>query len=278
MSARAEKSSPRVLARLYCPPAQRAAFDALLGIENEIRASLQRGLEHGVAHARLKWWREECARLSHGQPLHPLTRELRARLGAQAGAALAGVQGFVDLAQWDLAAAPFASRAELSAYAQRWSAAFLAPLARLSLPDTPPEPALSLGARLRELELLNTAAADAREGRLRLPLDELEAAGVSPDELQAERFGPALTVLVRAAHLQARAALAAAVAVLQPREQVALPALLVWAALAAAHSRRATHALPGASDPGEHHAALDGWRAWRAGRRAHAGCFSLRAD
>ena len=44
MSARADAADARELARLYCPPAQRAVFDALTGIETEIRAGLDRRL------------------------------------------------------------------------------------------------------------------------------------------------------------------------------------------------------------------------------------------
>ena len=278
MSARAEGSPTRALARLYCPPAQRAVFEALLGIEAEIRAGLEPGVEHVVAHARLGWWREECERLGSGQPQHPLTRELREGLRTHAPAALRDIQGFVDLAVWDLAGATFASRRELSGYAQRWSAAFVAPLACLSLADPPPERALALGARLRELELLNSLSADAHTGRLRLPLDELEAAGATPEQLSAARFAPALANCVRLKHVQARAALAAAVAALEPHEQAPLRALLVWAALLVAHSRRLSGALPRAGSPGEYHAPLDGWRAWRAARSAQAGRLQLRAD
>jgi len=81
---------------------------------------------------------------------------------------------------------------------------------------------------------------------------------------------------VRERHRQVRAALAASVATLARHQQAPLRGLLVWAALASGHSRRAERALPGAITSSDHHAPLDAWRAWRAARRADAGRFALR--
>ncbi len=274
MAAAAEPPA-RALARLYCPAPQRSAFEALLGIEAEIRAPLSGGSAHEVAHARLAWWREECLRLAAGNPLHPLTRTLLGHFSAATRPALSAVGGFVDLATWDLAAATFETRRELEAYTVRWSAALVGPLAQLALPERAHPRALALGSRLHELELLNALGADARAGRLRLPLAELAQAQVSPQEPAQWPWRTPLAALVRTRHGQARAGLAHAVAALAPEEQPALAGLLVWAALATAHSQRLLAALPYARGPGDHHAVLDGWRAWRAARRAARGRLRL---
>ena len=265
----------RTLARLYCPAPQRSAFEALLGIEAEIRAPLSGGTAHEVAHARLAWWREECLRLAAGNALHPLARALGAQFSGPARTALAAVGGFVDLAIWDLAAATFETRRELDAYTGRWSAALVGPLAQLALPPEAQPRALALGSHLHELELLNALPVDARAGRLRLPLAELAHAQVAPEEAAREEWGAPLVALVRTRHAEARARLAHAVAALAPAEQAALPGLLVWAALTAAHSQRARAALPDARIPGDHLAPLDGWRAWRVARRAARGHLRL---
>jgi 15-cis-phytoene synthase len=271
MSAKADAQPARALARLYCPPAQRAVFAALLDIEAQLGTGLQRALEHEVAHARLAWWREECARLSAAHPLHPLTRQLQAHFGSRAPAALAGLSGLVDTAAWDLAAATFETRRELDAYCERWSAALVAPLAAAALPAAAPGFGLALGRGLRELELLNSLTTDARHGRIRLPLDELAGCGAQPEELAANSFGMALTELLQRRHREVRTALAGGIAALAPSEQTALPALLVWATIVMLQSQRVGAALPRATCAGDHHAPLDGWRAWRAARRAQAG-------
>lgn len=278
MSARADGPQARALARLYCPPAQRAALEALLGIESEMRAGLERALEHDVAHARLGWWREECARLADGHPLHPLTRELQARFGEAGRGALTGLAGFIDTATWDLAAATFETRRELEAYCGRWSAAAIEPLAYLALRDAVAGFARPFGCALRELELLNSVSIEARQGHLRLPLEELAAAGAPPEEPAALIVGTALAQLLRRRHRQARGALAQAIAAVPGTQQAPLRALLVWAEIVVLESRRIEAALPHTTSPGDHHAPLDGARAWRAARRAGAGRFSLGAD
>ena len=87
-----------------------------------------------------------------------------------------------------------------------------------------------------------------------------------------------LAALVRERHRQLRGALGASVAALAPAGQSAARGLIVWAALSASHSARAARDLPRARLAREHHAPLDGWRAWRAARRAQAGECRLRAD
>ena len=271
MPARPELSPTRTLAWLYSA-AERGVLATLAGIEREIGASLAPALDHQVAHTRLAWWREECARCAQGRPLHPLTRDLAAPFAQPAP--LAGRAGFVDTAVWDLARATFETRAELRAYCARWSAAFVEPLARHAAPQLAPESAQRLGRTLRELELLVALAAEARRGRLRLPLEELAAAQVAPESLAQPPWSAALAAVVRTRHRELRTELAAAVAALAREAQAPLCGLLVWAELTAAHSRRAERDLPHAGAPRDH-LPLDGWRAWRTARRAQASRLHL---
>src|SRR6185312_1908557 len=174
-----EAHTPRFLAWLYSTPSQQPVLAALCGIEREIGASLEPGLDHHVAHTRLQWWREELDRFAAGKPVHPLTRELQARLPGSApampaGSPPAGLSGLVDAATWDLAGATFERREELTAYCRRWAAAMVVPLGAAGVDWT------DFGAALCELELLGHLDRDARAGRLRVPLDELERAAVAP--------------------------------------------------------------------------------------------------
>ena len=265
-------SPTRSLAWLYSSTGQRPALAALSALETEIRASLRPGLDHQVAHARLAWWGEECARTAEGRPVHPLTRELAA-LFASPGSAplrlapLAGLAGFVDTAVWDLSRATFDTRSELTGYCERWSAAMIGPLVSLALPDSPAVPASALGVPLREIGLLLALAADARSGRLRVPLDELERTRTPPESLAQPPWPPALAELLRQRHRELRESLGAALQALPPAARPALRGLIVWADLACVASARAERRLPQASTARDHHAPLDGWRAWRAARR-----------
>jgi phytoene synthase len=246
---------------------QRPALEALASLEREIGASLRPGLDHQVAHTRLAWWREECDRTVQGSPAHPLTRELAALLAPLGTAPLAGLAGFVDTAVWDLSCATFDTRRELTGYCERWSAAMIAPLVSLASPDAPATQARALGVSLREIELLLALAADARFGRLRLPLDELERVHLSPESLAQPPWPAALAELLRHRHRALRASLGAALDALPPAARPALRGLIVWATLACAASARAEKRLPQASTARDHHAPLDGWRAWRVARR-----------
>ncbi|MFZ0006715.1 MAG: squalene/phytoene synthase family protein [Steroidobacteraceae bacterium] len=264
-------AATRAFAQLYCPPAERALLAALLNIEAEIGTSLRRGLDHQVAHARLAFWREECARCAAGHPAHPLTRELLAAFRGADRTALGGVGGLVDTATWDLAAATFETRRELTAYCERWAGAIVLPIAQCAAPAVAPQIGRALGAALRETELLCRLAPEAGAGRLRFPLDELSAIGATAAQLAHPPWPMPLSERIAQRHRELRIALGAAAGALAPAERPPLRALLVWTALAAAGSHRAERRLPGALAAGEDRALLDAWRAWRAARRADAG-------
>jgi 15-cis-phytoene synthase len=272
MPAKPEANTPRFLAWLYSTPSQRPLLAALCALEREIGASLRPGIDHHVAHTRLAWWREECERCAAGNPVHPLTRELRSHLErlapeARAHSVLAGLSGLVDAAGWDLAAATFERRKELTAYCRRWAAAMIGPLTAAAGERH------ELGAQLREIELLLDLARDARSGRLRLPLDELEQARVAPETLATPPWPEALAQLLRKRHEALRAELFAAVASVAPESQKRLRGLLVWSALSWQQSLRAQRALPHAASLANATAA--NWRAWRAARAAAAGRLRL---
>jgi len=172
------------------------------------------------------------------------------------------IAGFVDTAVWDLASATFETRKELTAYCERWAAAMF-------------ERWTALGAAIREIELLANLAPEAHAGRLRVPLDELERAGVDPKDLPKSPWPAPLTDLLRKRHVALRAALSQSVAGLTSEAQGSARGLMVWAALAWRMSVRAQRALPGMIAPNRYHAFADGWQAWRAARRAAAGTLRL---
>jgi 15-cis-phytoene synthase len=274
MSGKPEADTPRFLAWLYATPAQQPVLAALCAIEREVAASLRQGADHQVAHTRLEWWREECARCAVGHPTHPLTRELRLHLqrlapGARVDSLLAGLSGLIDTAAWDLASATFERRAELTAYCRRWAAAMIAPVGAAAVDWT------DFGAALRELELLAHLAADAGRGRVRIPLDELEQARVVPQTVATPPWPQGLVGILQGRHQALRQQLAATVTGLPPPIQQSDRGLLVWAAIACQGSRRDERALPGVPAASIASAAAANWRAWRAARAAAAGRVRL---
>jgi len=290
-------SPSRYLAWLYSTDAQKPVLAALLNIESEIASGLRPGLEHHVAHARLQWWSEEAERVAEGRPVHPLTRELlkaRANASGNAGSPSSGghadrvasaaagltahdagltahIAGFVDTAVWDLASATFETRKELTAYCERWAAAMFETVGGSSAPS----PWKVLGAAVREVELLADAARDAQLGRVRIPLDELDRAGVDANAFVKLPWPAPLAAFIKARHEALRATIAKGVAALTREEQMAQRGLLVWVALTWRLSTRAERALPNVILPRRYDALADGWQAWRTARRAAAGKLRL---
>ncbi len=262
------QGTPRYFAWLYSGERMQAILKPLFGIEAQIGAALQPGLEHSVAHARLSWWAEEAQRLRAGSPVHPLSRELLA-LKPAGMAAGPDVSGLVDITTWDLAAATFETGQELAGYCDRWARAVTQLAASWAAPDLPPqvtaEFAHGLGVALCELDMLICLQHSARIGRVRLPLDELSALAVAPDALSQTPWPRALSERLRERHRQLRGQLAASCA--QPSSP-ALRGLRVWAALKQQHSHRAEAALPRSWRRSRWDGISDALRAWRAARGA----------
>jgi 15-cis-phytoene synthase len=251
----------RQLAWLYSTDTQKPVLAALLEIETEIASGLRPGIEHHVAHARLQWWSEEAERVAQGRPVHPLGQRLVKTRASGGG----GVAGFVDTAVWDLASATFETRKELTAYCERWGTAMFETTAGA------PSPWKTLGAAVREIELIADIAREAHAGRVRVPLDELDRTGIEPNALSKLPWPAPLATLLKERHEALRATLATCVAALAPEDQMAARGLLVWAALTWRLSMRAQRALPSVILPRRYDALVDGWQAWRAARRADAG-------
>ena len=275
---RAPRGAARYLAWLYSEPLPRAVLGLLFALEEEIGAALRPGVDHGVAHARMQWWQQECERTAAGTAVHPLTRALLA-LRPQ-GAPAPDLTGLARAALWDLAAATFETRSELAAYCGQWARALTGLAAAWSAPPGM-DAARSrqfgerLGASLRELELLEHLHLDARAGRLRLPLAELEPAGVDSAALSRPPWPEPLAVLLRTRQRALRRELQDCTAALTGQEQATLRGLLVWAQYAHRCSRQAERALPDPASPRRTGALGAAWQAWRGARGAARGRFRL---
>jgi len=178
---------------------------------------------------------------------------------------------------WDLAGATFETRRELTAYGERWAAAVIEPAATHALAVLPASTHRwrALGAALREIEMLWELAPEARSGRLRVPLDELQQAGIDPADLAKPPWPAALSALLRKRHAALRASVAECLGSVTREEQREVRGVLVWAALAWQQSWRAQRALPNQIHAQRYHTLTDGWHAWRAARRAITGRYRM---
>ncbi len=180
--------SLRYFSVLFAPPERRALLESLYAFEAELRDTVA-SASHDVAHTRLQWWRGEVDRYVGGRPQHPVTVAL---LGLRDCAShdpglLHELLTGTDL---DLARMTYATRSELEAYLFR-AAGSLQTLAAAVLAGTRPlsdgerEFARRLGSAVRQCEALRDFAFDRSCGRLYLPMDEIERAGLDPTDLDA---------------------------------------------------------------------------------------------
>ncbi len=268
MSAPPESQVTRYLAWLFAPTSERALLEALLAIEREVTQSLT--VDHQVAHIRLQWWRTELERLPQGgSGEHPSTRALTRILHREPSrddAPLGKLTGLVDNTAWDLARATFENRAELTEYCERWSGALFVPLAWNDSPVGHEADWLAVGTAVRELEVLIDLAREARSGRLRLPLDELERVGADPDVLAKPPWPDQVADLIRQRHVSLREAVRNQLQNVPASARTRIRGLWVWASLACRQSSRAEHALPDTLMARRRDLLGDVWCAWRAAR------------
>jgi len=123
----------RYFAWLYSPANVRDGVAALLAIEHEVMTGARGELDHSVAHARLAWWQDECARVLAGQPAHPAAIIARDAFLA-AGLPAPDLRALAELAAARLAHASLGRAATPESAAQDaalWTEGLFLPLAAL---------------------------------------------------------------------------------------------------------------------------------------------------
>jgi 15-cis-phytoene synthase len=253
----------RYFAWLYAGT-ERDLFATLFEIEREVESSLRADLDHQIAHLRLAWWREECGRFAEGRPVHPITRRLREL--AVGGDRAVDLTGLLEATAWDLASATPETRAELEQHCSRWAGTMITPLTRATSATSV---AHAFGSALRETELLLRLAPDARRGRLRLPLEELDVLGLEPQTLASPAWPPVLADHVRHRLESLRENLRSALPALDA------PGLHAWSAVLSASARRFIRALPQPPRGRRLEGLADAVHAWRAARASSHGSVRL---
>jgi len=267
----APPGSMRYFSLLYTPTPLRDAVTALYVIDAEIRESAL-SANHDVAHTRLQWWRQEIDRLVNANPQHPATRTLNTLPGFDRKH-FSRLHELIAAADMDLARMTYLNLRELRAYCSRCGGTIQELIAMLLLPaemeETVRAAANRVGVGVRQAEILRDVRQDAYEGRLYLPLDELEKDAVGIEDLRSKEFG----TQTRAALARFRAAIAsdldAEIAAFGRDVRAYLRPLLVTAAL---HRRlldriaRSDYAV--ATQRVELGPVEKPWIAWRAARSA----------
>lgn len=197
--------SLRHLAVLFSGTPHQPLLEALYAYEAEVRRIVLFA-SHEAAHARLQWWRGEIDRVAAGRAEHPLGRALLPLL-EQPHADPTLLHETLVAADLDLARLGYRSWQELDAYLYRSAGAMQELIAAVLAGNEPMAPAVRefahrLGAATRQTQLLFDVARDVTAGRVYLPLDVLESAGVDPSGLK--RFADDTTAKTVLAGWQAR--------------------------------------------------------------------------
>ena len=183
----APPGSLRYFAVLFAPPAARPVLEALYDFEAEIRDTIDTG-SHEAAHARVQWWRGEIDRLVAGRASHPIAialQPLRERRDVDLGL----LHETLVAADLDLARMTYQNWPELEAYCVRAAGALQTIAAAVLAGDRAVSEderrfARKLGSAQRQAEMIRDVRRDLQRGRLYLPLEVAESAGIAPTELQ----------------------------------------------------------------------------------------------
>lgn len=229
----APPGSMRYFALLYTPAEKRAAVTAMYVIDAELRESAQ-SANHDVAHTRLQWWRQEFDRLVNGNPQHPATRILNA-LPDFDRKQFARLHELLAAADMDLARMTYLNQQELRGYCSRCGGMVHELIAMLLLPGPIDEPtraaANRIGIGVRQTEILRDLQQDAHDGRLYLPLEALEQAGVGVEDLRGKDLNETVKGLLASFRAATVADLELQKAAFEPATRAYLRPLFVMAAL-----------------------------------------------
>lgn len=223
--------SLRSLAVLYAPEHVRTFVQAMYVVELEVRES-GTSSSHDVAHTRLRWWREEIERLNQGRPQHPATKALGAFPGRIDWSAL---QQLIFAADVELSRMTFDSDRELHAYLDRSGGVVQQKIAQLVASNDLNESLLNqvrtLGATIREAELLRDLRREAHNGRLMVPMDDLHPRKITHEALASPDLSPAVRDLVSERAAKALDRLRTSIRTIQPADAIQIRPVLVMTAL-----------------------------------------------
>jgi len=217
---------------LFLPPARRRAITALYAFCREVDDVVDEVRDPATAQASLDWWRAEIERLYAGDPQHPVTRALAPHL-VEFAISRERLLLVVDGMQMDLRQNRHLDFANLRRYCHLVAGVVGELSAGIfgASDQRTYEYARQLGLALQLVNIVRDVGEDARRGRLYLPLDELQTAGVRVSDLLAGRYVDGFEVVMRRQAERARAAYRAALASLPDADRRAQRAGLVMGAI-----------------------------------------------
>lgn len=235
-------------------PAQRAGLTALFAFRQELVDTVAKSSDPGVAQTKLAWWQKavsDAVNLNDTPPSHPVLKDMKAAIPAlprylpsllaivaryDADVMQARYLDFPGLKQHIVGSGgEFAVLvAQCSRLASQSSATALSnDEARAAIDDATVRAwAVDLGSALSLASMIADVGADARHGRIYLPISEMQQFGVTAADILQRRYSESFSALMTFQVERARDALHAALASIPPHERRHQRVLRAQAAMA----------------------------------------------
>lgn len=176
---------------------KRDAMTALYAFCREVDDVVDECTDYQIAQTKLAWWKQEIQRLFHETPQHPVTQALRPVI-TQFGLQESHFIEIIDGMQMDTQYNRYADFEQLQLYCYRVASVVGLLSAQIFGYHNPQTQgyANDLGMAFQLTNIIRDIGEDARRGRIYLPLDELEAAGVTEDQILRSQPSPQLQALL----------------------------------------------------------------------------------
>lgn len=235
----APEGSSTYYALRRAPVARQPLLTALHALYRELEETVKETSDPTIGRTKHAWWRAELAKLDAGEPTHPVTKALQAHCppGSPLDAAVrAPLPTLVDGFGMDLDQARYLDWPGLRRYLDQTGGAFGTAVA-CATARNPAEAAAwaaPLGAALLLAERVQDIGDDARNGRIYVPIDELQRFNVTAADIINRKYSDAFSDLMRFQTERARRSLDEALAAIPPAERSSQRVLRAQAALSKA--------------------------------------------
>jgi phytoene/squalene synthetase len=207
----ARADADRYVAALFVSPQRRRGLIALYAFNHEVARIREIVHEPMVGHIRLGWWREQVAAVYEGRPVTaPLSLALQ-EVTQTFALPRALFDEYIDARGLDFEEAPFADEAALETYAAATAGSLMQLATRVCGAEARADAAAREAAVATAYAgFLRSLAFDAVQRRCRIPLDALQSAGLSAEDVFVNPANPKLTAPIARMATSARGHLAVA--------------------------------------------------------------------
>lgn len=202
----ASSGSSFYYAFLFLPPQKRAAITAFYAFCREVDDVVDEVHEPQIAQTKLAWWEQEVGQLFKGTPSHPVTQALQPHLqafGIEAAPLLSVIEG----CRMDLNQTRYLDQAALTRYCHLVAGVVGEVAARIfgQTQAATTAYAHTLGQAFQLTNIIRDVGEDALRGRIYLPINDLQAHGVTAADILQRKDSPSFRALMTAQAQRAHA-------------------------------------------------------------------------